>query len=88
MSAVWFVARNGESLGPYTSDALRQMAESGELQHTDLLWKDGMKDWRPAGDSKGLFPKPQTCANVTAAGGMDPQASSSAKKPPSVGTCQ
>jgi hypothetical protein len=31
------------------------MVDSGELEPTDLLWKLGMKEWRPAGESATLF---------------------------------
>lgn len=84
MSAVWYVSRSGENRGPYTSDALRQMARSGELLLTDLLWKDGMKQWRPAGESKGLFPKPETEADAETESGAETRVSSSPTKPPSV----
>lgn len=84
MSASWYVSRSGERRGPHTSDALRQMARSGELHHTDLLWKDGMKEWRPAGESKGLFPRPETEADAETESGAETRVSSSPTNPPSV----
>lgn len=33
------------------------MARDGSLLPSDLVWKEGMPEWRPAGDSRSLFPK-------------------------------
>ena len=35
--------------------ASRSELESGQLEATDLLWKDGLSKWEPAVDIKGLF---------------------------------
>src|SRR6185312_6521040 len=35
---------------------LKQLALSGQLKPTDLVWQDGMSDWVPANSVKGLFP--------------------------------
>lgn len=55
MASEWFYARDGQKHGPYSSPQLRAMAQSGELLRTDLIWKKGMADWRPAGETTQLF---------------------------------
>jgi hypothetical protein len=55
MASEWFYARDGQKHGPYSSPQLRAMAQSGELLRTDLIWKNGMADWRPAGETTQLF---------------------------------
>ena len=56
MSDEWYYARNGKSFGPFVRTQLQQLAATGTIQPTDLFWKDGMKEWKPADAIKGLFP--------------------------------
>ena len=35
---------------------LKRLANTGVLNPTDLVWKDGLGDWVPASKVKGLFP--------------------------------
>jgi hypothetical protein len=51
----WHYAKDNQQLGPVTSAQLRQLAGSGQIHPTDMVWKDGMPDWVPAGKIKGLF---------------------------------
>jgi hypothetical protein len=55
MSDEWYYARNGKSFGPFVRTQLHQLAATGTLQPTDLFWKYGMKEWKPADAIKGLF---------------------------------
>ena len=55
MSSQWYYKRDGQRFGPLTSRKIRRMAWRGDLLPTDLLWKEGMTGWRPAGDSHRLF---------------------------------
>ncbi len=48
MTAEWYYSVDGRILGPVASDTLRQRAESGEINATDLVWREGMPDWIPA----------------------------------------
>jgi hypothetical protein len=52
----WYYARGDQKQGPITDQQLRALATSGELQHTDLVWTEGMAEWRKASSVKGLFP--------------------------------
>ncbi len=55
MADQWHYSINGNQTGPVSSSELMQFASSGKLSQTDLVWKDGMHDWVPAGKVKGLF---------------------------------
>ena len=57
MASEWFYTVNGQQSQSPASDAqIKQMATSGQLQPTDMVWKDGMPTWVPAHTIKGLFP--------------------------------
>jgi hypothetical protein len=55
MASEWFYTVKGEKHGPVSSQELRRLAQEGTLSRTDLLWKEGMKDWRPASEAQKLF---------------------------------
>ena len=44
----WFYAKNGKREGPVSGATLKSMIVSGEVASTDLVWREGMADWRPA----------------------------------------
>jgi hypothetical protein len=44
----WYLARDGQQYGPLSEMELNKFVELGHLQPTDLLWRDGFPDWRPA----------------------------------------
>ncbi len=52
----WFVTHDGKQFGPVSMDDLKFEAERGELNpRLDMVWKNGMEDWIPAGEVAGLF---------------------------------
>ncbi len=55
--ANWYYAKGNDEVGPVTAAQLKALAASGELNPDDLLWKEGMGDWKQASDVSGLFPK-------------------------------
>jgi uncharacterized RDD family membrane protein YckC len=55
MAEEWYVGSNGQQSGPFTLQQLRQMAASGQLSKTDLIWKEGLANWVPSSAIKGLF---------------------------------
>jgi GYF domain 2 len=57
LASEWYYAKDGQQNGPVSSRELKQLADQGTLLATDVVWKDGMPDWRPAGDVKGLIPE-------------------------------
>ena len=50
MGSEWYVLRDGEKYGPFTSDRVNAGVRDGELRREDLVWCEGMPDWQPAGD--------------------------------------
>jgi serine/threonine protein kinase len=57
MADQWFYSRGGQQFGPVSAEQLKQLAASRQLAPTDLLWKEGMKDWAQARIVRGLFPQ-------------------------------
>jgi hypothetical protein len=51
----WYYARAGKLAGPASPEELSNLADSGQLSPTDLVWKEGMQTWVPADGIKGLF---------------------------------
>lgn len=45
--AVWYVAVGEEQQGPYTTQQIREYAQSDQLDPESYLWKEGMEDWLP-----------------------------------------
>ncbi len=56
--AVWYFADGDVERGPVTEAQLRALIGTGNLTPEDLVWKEGMDDWTPAGDVPGLFDQP------------------------------
>ncbi|HQE28034.1 MAG TPA: AIM24 family protein, partial [Phycisphaerae bacterium] len=53
----WYYAKGNQQLGPVTTQELQAMAADGRLSPEDLVWKEGLADWTPAGRVQGLFRK-------------------------------
>lgn len=58
MKSEWFYSKAGQQQGPVTAKQLRQMVQEKQLVPHDLVWKEGMPDWLPAVQMKGLFKPP------------------------------
>jgi hypothetical protein len=43
----WYYSKNGQQQGPVSEQVLRAKFSSGEISRTDLVWKEGMSDWKP-----------------------------------------
>lgn len=63
---MYFVGRSGQQTGPFSVEQLTAMAASGELQPTDLVWKEGMAGWEPASTLPGVFPGSPAAATAPA----------------------
>ncbi len=77
MAEEWYYARDGQQHGPVNGERLKELATSGKLQPTDLVWREGMAEWAQAGTVKGLL--------LVTSGGPPPLPSqaSSCKRPSS-----
>jgi hypothetical protein len=51
---LWHLSRNGEKLGPFTSQQLGDMGKHGRITSDMLVWRDGMQKWQPVSKVKGL----------------------------------
>jgi hypothetical protein len=55
----WYYAHDGEQKGPVPVSELRRLADDGNFDpQSDLVWREGMDDWKPAGtvaELKGAF---------------------------------
>lgn len=58
MSENWYYTQGDISVGPVSALDLKQLASSGQIAPTDLVWKEGMSAWAPAEQLKGLFEVP------------------------------
>ena len=55
---MWFVARNGQTIGPVTFSDLTDAVHQGQLKKEDWLWREGMDAWAPANTVAGLWVPP------------------------------
>ncbi len=44
----WYIAREGRQYGPLSEAEMRLFVAGGHLKPTDLIWRPGFPDWRPA----------------------------------------
>lgn len=46
---MWYYSKNGAQLGPIGPAEMESKLKAGEIATNDLVWKEGMADWLPAG---------------------------------------
>ncbi|MHC4984018.1 MAG: DUF4339 domain-containing protein [Planctomycetota bacterium] len=63
--AQWYYTVAGQKHGPVSSAALVGLARQGKLKPTDTIWREGMRQWVPAGRAKGLFSPVRAAAPPT-----------------------
>ena len=63
-----YVARDGQTYGPYTAEHAHQMIGQGQLQAADLACAEGAADWVPLGQVSRTAPHPAGRASATDAG--------------------
>ena len=51
---LWYYARNGQRMGPVEEAEIQRLLQTGQLAGTDLVWKPGLPEWRPAGQMPEL----------------------------------
>ncbi len=52
---LWYYAQDHQQMGPVNSGELKRMAAAGQITADDLIWREGMEEWAPAGRVRGLF---------------------------------
>jgi GYF domain 2/Domain of unknown function (DUF4190) len=55
----WYFLRDGGQFGPLSWQDLWRHGQKGELRPADLVWTEGMPEWRTAASIPGLFPASQ-----------------------------
>lgn len=60
MATQWFYAEGKVQRGPIAFEELKARADQGTLRPDDLVWGEGMPDWKPAAQIDGLFASPRT----------------------------
>ena len=46
----WHYAKHGKQEGPVDTATLQGKLQTGEVAPTDLVWKEGMAEWKPAAE--------------------------------------
>jgi len=46
----WYAEKNGERVGPMPRDQLATMVTSGQVTPATLVWREGLNEWKPAGE--------------------------------------
>ena len=64
MASQWHYSRDGKEFGPVSSAELKKLAATEKLLRTDFLWKEGMADWKPAGQFPKLFPDEESASVI------------------------
>lgn len=62
---IWYFAVGDEERGPVTETQIRALIGTGNLTRQDLVWREGMDDWIPAGQIPGLFGKEASAKSAT-----------------------
>lgn len=97
MARSYYYARNGKEHGPVSVAELQDRVRNSRLSPTDLVWTEGMPEWKPATEIPGLITTaPDAAGSVTPASslpftdpepaGQTPDASSTAATPTSSAT--
>ena len=58
MAEQWYYAKGSQQAGPVGFEQLVELARTGQVGPTDLVWRDGMPNWEPAGQVPGLLAEP------------------------------
>jgi hypothetical protein len=61
MADQWYYSQQNQQKGPVPEEQLRQLATSGQIQPTDLAWKQGMAQWVQVGT---IIPPPPPDPNA------------------------
>ncbi|HEY2738752.1 MAG TPA: CD225/dispanin family protein [Thermoanaerobaculia bacterium] len=51
---MWYYAQAGQQQGPISDEQIKRMVQDGSLGKEDLVWREGMASWQPAGEVPGL----------------------------------
>ena len=80
----WYIARDGKQHGPLSDMEMRAFVAQGHLKPTDLIWRAGFPDWRPA-PTVFSFQAPEASAPPPRAPTARPSAAPAQATSPAVG---
>lgn len=75
----WYVGRDGQQYGPVADPEFHAMLQSGQILPTDLVWRDGFAEWKPASSLRTMAsvippaPEPQPPTQPVAQSYQPPQ---------------
>lgn len=55
---MWYYALDGEQHGPVAEEDIQQLVQEGDLAPSDLVWCNGMEDWKPISAVDAIQPTP------------------------------
>jgi hypothetical protein len=79
MADQWYYTQQGQRKGPVPEEQIRQLMSSGQMQLTDLVWKQGMVQWTQASQIfsspplrkvQGMWSRLTTLQKALVAGGI------------------
>ncbi len=63
------IHRDGQDFGPYTLEQVNQYLRDGSIVPSDMAWHDGLPDWVPLPQVKGVLVPAGTAINANLSGG-------------------
>lgn len=54
MATEWYYSKDEQRFGPVSVKELRELTSSGDIEPSDLVWKEGMSDWIPVRNIEAL----------------------------------
>ena len=54
----WYYEHDGAQEGPVDEETLRRLVDEGVVARETLVWRDGLADWTPATQVRGLLSGP------------------------------
>jgi uncharacterized RDD family membrane protein YckC len=63
----WYYALEGAQHGPATEDEIRALIGAGKLSSADMVWREGMTDWKPLSETPELMSLQSTAGPPAAA---------------------
>ncbi len=57
-SSEWFYVQDRQKVGPVSKEEIRSLFEQGTIAGEDLVWTQGMSEWKPASQVQARFAPP------------------------------
>jgi len=68
----WYYAKQGKQEGPIEQIALQSLIQTGQVAPGDLVWREGLENWKPAREVPELSPPPGVPAEASVPPGAPP----------------